>query len=259
MKPGVQGLTRKAGSCQLQTESDEGVAWVILELLKLRCSGDSKFSLNLKPILERKSEIRLEISFFWNQERQNRRCVPYWETSHNLSIWAGCAWKQLKKSWDLSLRQFKMVSVYGRLDTRSRKITWRNPKDLNSMFSLDHGNAPRKNSKEEQGRCKWSNTLVSNSWAVVVDDSNEKSSFVESEEKSIPVSVCVICFRQMSEANNDNRYNELKVFTTWTWGGESQKCHSRKMLRVWWRNTWPSQKWFAFRVNKRKKGCTKNS
>ena len=58
-----QGLTRNAGSCQLQTESDEGVAWVILGLLKLRCSGDSKVSLNLKPILERKSEIRLEISF----------------------------------------------------------------------------------------------------------------------------------------------------------------------------------------------------
>jgi len=49
-----------------------------------------------------------------------------------------------------------------------------------------------------------------------VVDSNEKSCFVESEEKSTPVSVCFICFRQMSEANNDNRYNELKVFTTWT-------------------------------------------
>ncbi len=52
----------------------------------------------------------------------------------------------------------------------------------------------------------------------------------------------------LSEANNDNRYNERKVFTTWTGGGEEQKCHSRKMLRVWWINTSPNQKWFAVRV-----------
>ena len=63
MRLGIQVSTRDAGSCQLQTESDEGVAWVISELLKLRYSGDSKVSLNHKPIFERKSEIRLDISF----------------------------------------------------------------------------------------------------------------------------------------------------------------------------------------------------
>jgi hypothetical protein len=60
----------------------------------------------------------------------------------------------------LSSRQFKMVSVYCGLDTRSRKIMWRNLKDLNSTLHLDHGDALRKKSREEQSRCKWSNTLL---------------------------------------------------------------------------------------------------
>jgi hypothetical protein len=164
----------------------------------------------------------------------------------------GNNWKVRCLRW----RQFKMVSVYGVFRYQEQKNNRRNLKDLNSMLLSDNGDALRKKSREEQSRCKWSNTLVSNSRSVAVDDSNEKSSSVESEEKSIPVSVCVVCFWQMSEANNDNRYNERKVFTTWTWGGEEQKCHSRKMLRVWWINTSPNQKWFAVRVIY-KKGCKK--
>jgi hypothetical protein len=54
-----------------------------------------------------------------------------------------------EKFRDLSLRQFKMVSVYVVLDIRSRKIVLRNRKDLNSTLHVGHGNALRKNTKEE--------------------------------------------------------------------------------------------------------------
>jgi hypothetical protein len=47
-----------------------------------------KVSLNLKPILERKSEIRLDSSFP-KIRKDKREDVPYWEKSHNLSMLMG--------------------------------------------------------------------------------------------------------------------------------------------------------------------------